>query len=258
MKTIKTPTWPIKIYDLTDIPDLFSEDQSKPSSRIQDLRYSLAVTNGNDVQPYVWLREGTNCTYDPNGRITSKSVDVSCEAGTGTTYSDLFSKQTFGQDPFIAQLPAQFNTGLIRQFLPRVNSSLTYVVVDTAEFPQDCDQSAGSFYAEYSGQYNLTQLYESYRGYSVQVCMPGNLRENPWRATRDRQDIAELLYLKVAINSSGAGSHNITVFKVEANSTAGYFELPNYLNGGSVGRLIDNDLNSHCDEHCIDQGRDIL
>lgn len=38
------------------------------------------------------------------------------------------------------------------------------------------------------------------------------------------------------------------VFKITADTTTGYFELPNYMNGGQAGPLIDGDPDD--DEHC--------
>ena len=85
--------------------------------------------------------------------------------------------------------------------------------------------------------------------------MPGNLTNSPWKATRDRQDITELLYLNVTLEDKSVKTgitDNSTVFKVQANSTAGYFELPNYMNGGP-GPLLEKDPNSACDVHCMPQ-----
>ena len=249
-KTVQTPTWPSTITDLTDIPDLFDSEEAEAGGvyqgdLVQSLRYALGVTSSDDVQAYVWLGKSINCTYDSDGNITDDPLDISCITTAGTTFAGIDAQN----DPFIAQLPAQFNTGLIRQFLPRLNSSLTYDAVNIAEFPQNCGSLPGAFYAEYNGRG------ASYENYSIQACMPGDLTESPWRATRNRQDIAELLYLNITINGFDWPAHSTTVFKVQANSTSGYFELPNLLNGGAPGILLEKDPNLLCDQHCLAQGQ---
>jgi len=151
---------------------------------------------------------------------------------------------TLTNDSFTAQLPALFNTGVIRQFLPRLNSSLIYDAVDVEEFPSGCNTIPGSFYVEYTGQA------ASNDNYSIQACMPGNLTQSPWRNTRKRQDITELLYLKLTLNIVDT-IHKTAVFMVQANSSAGYFELPNYINGGVPGPLLLEGPKVYCDEHCL-------
>lgn len=231
---------------LTDIPQLFSNDKVQQDDLVTYLRYALTATNGDDIQPNLWIRNGHNCSFVSDGSVSAKVLDVGCVTIGGTSFATLNTSQ----DLFISQLPATFSTGLIRQFLPRFNSSLTYDMVDADEFPQDCDQLPGAFYANYTGIDAISS------NYSVQVCMPANLTNSPWKATRDRQDITELLYLNMTATSFAGEHHNATVFKVQANSTAGYFELPNYFNGGP-GPLLDKDPTSLCDEHCLPQGNNI-
>ena len=83
----------------------------------------------------------------------------------------------------------------------------------------------------------------------------GNLTRSPWRATRNRQDITELLYINATINGFDWPRQDTTVFKVQANSSAAYFELPNYLNEGVAGPFLEKDPSSLCDEHCSSQGQ---
>ena len=89
----------------------------------------------------------------------------------------------------------------------------------------------------------------------LQACMPGNLTKSPWKSTRDRQDFTEELFLNVALiqynlNTANTDQQNIVLYKVTVDTTAGYFELPNYLNGEVAGPLLENDPNSLCGEHC--------
>ncbi|KAL4895123.1 hypothetical protein BDV59DRAFT_174484 [Aspergillus ambiguus] len=69
--------------------------------------------------------------------------------------------------------------------------------------------------------------------------MPADMRRSPWRVTRDRQDFSEELYINITYRGPSAieerpGEY---VFKITVNTTAGYFELPNYSNGGRAGPL---------------------
>ena len=89
----------------------------------------------------------------------------------------------------------------------------------------------------------------------LQACMPGNLTKSPWKLTRDRQDFTEELFLNVALiqynlNTANTDQQNIVLYKVTGDTTPGYFELPNYLNGEVAGPLLENDPNSLCGEHC--------
>lgn len=85
--------------------------------------------------------------------------------------------------------------------------------------------------------------------------MPSNVTNNTWIPTRRRQDLTEVLYLNVSVDLVGL-FHNTSVFKVQANSTAGYFELPSYLNNNTAGPLLEQDPDELCleDVHCVLQG----
>ena len=87
--------------------------------------------------------------------------------------------------------------------------------------------------------------------------MPADLRQSPWRSTRDRQDFSEELYINVtmmgytilpAIPAGGS------LYRLTVNTTAGYFELLNYMNGGVVGPLLAKDPNNLCGADCETEG----
>lgn len=73
-----------------------------------------------------------------------------------------------------------------------------------------------------------------------------------WKATRRRQDFPEELYLKITVSTPPTNRtfHN----KITLDTTAGYFELPNYMNRGSPGPLIEDDPTNHCGLNCTAQG----
>lgn len=67
--------------------------------------------------------------------------------------------------------------------------------------------------------------------------MPPNMTKSPWLPTRDRRDFSEELYSNVSVtgifNNTFIGNwQGIALYRVTLNTTAGYFELPNYMNGG--------------------------
>lgn len=85
--------------------------------------------------------------------------------------------------------------------------------------------------------------------------MPRDLTTSPWKSTRDRQDFTEEVYLNVTlihynVNKLNQDQQNSTFHKVTLDTTAGYFELPNYMNGEVAKPLLKKDPNSICGEHC--------
>lgn len=84
--------------------------------------------------------------------------------------------------------------------------------------------------------------------------MPANVTQSPWRPTRNRQDFSEELYLKVSVSFPIDNIPPDNAYKITLNTTAGYFELPNYMNGGTAGPLLDEDPNNICGNHCLPQG----
>ena len=123
------------------------------------------------------------------------------------------------------------------QFMLRMNSSVSFQNVSRTDFPSGCNATSDAYYIEYS--YNTTLL-------NVQVCMPDGASQSPWKATRDRQDTTETMFLDIHSNSlinQATFDNNIgnITFKLTVNTTLGYFELPNYNNSGIAGPLLAKD-----------------
>ncbi len=183
-----------------------------------------------DFQPELWQEGTTHCS-------TNTSISPECYQG-GTTFYDI--NALLG--PYIAQLPSGYQTGFMTQFMPRMNSSVSYANVSQTEFPQNCDTMAGAYYVDYV--YNETLL-------NLQVCMLDNMSQSPWKATRDRQDISEEMFLNLTygtlINPVTIDKNpgNLTL-KLVVNTTLGYFELPNYNNSGVAGPLLAKDPHDPC------------
>ena len=127
------------------------------------------------------------------------------------------------------------------QFMPRLNSSVSLLNVSQAAFPSKCDAIPGAYYIEYS--YNTTLL-------NVKVCMPDGISESPWKATRDRQDTTETMFLDIRFNDlenlADMDKPTNATFKLTVDTTLGYFELPNYNNSGIPGPLLAKDPYDTC------------
>ena len=256
-KTIKIPTRPQKIMNLLDIPDQWAaanEEYSYDYNLIVVMTRS-ALTSATNTQPQALLWQGAGFTCDTM-EILDKAANGSSDGGipsscgTGATFGNLSTLI----DPFLAELPSGYNTGLIRQFIPRINSTARYEVVSAAEYPTNCNAIPGAFFVEYG---NVITANDYTEAWSLQACMPADLRQSPWRSTRDRQDFSEELYINVSqIAHFGEQptppSHFL--YRVAVNTTAGYFELPNYTNGGVTGPLLALDPNNLCGTDCETEG----
>jgi hypothetical protein len=164
------------------------------------------------------------------------------------------------EDPFFAQLPSGFSTGLIRQFAPRINSTARRENITKDEFPQGCDALPDAFYVRYE---NVSAL-NDFPGFAFEACMPANMSAAPWRATRDRQDFSEVLYLAVNLTTAGGWELQVPTgayfTRITVNTSVGFFELPNYMNGGIAGPLLAEDPTirapGKCDLDCETQTLD--
>ena len=216
---------------VSDSENLFEDTYEFSEIDIDRLRSELASVSYSDYQPYLWRKE-LDCGDAYSLKISSQSCST-----TDSTFEDISSIP----QPYTAQLPSGFQTGLVRQFVPRINSSVSYsnITQSTSSF-ESCISASTSYYIEHS--YNKTQL-------TVQVCMPDAL-QSPWKPTGDRQDITERLFLNIHSNESiYVFPYSIpakTTFELVVNSTLGYFELPNYYNKGDAGPLLTKDPRFDC------------
>ncbi|KAF8812041.1 hypothetical protein BYT27DRAFT_6431049 [Phlegmacium glaucopus] len=246
-RTIKTPTSPGVVDRLTDILDLFNTSNSEEMDFMPALvRSAITYTSSTDVQSCLWTSSAIKCGNDTDTGPTP------CALG-GVTLGNM----SLLPQPFLAQLPSGYNTGLIRQFLPRINSSATREVITEADFPANCETLPGSFYVNYAnGSVPGTFIFPF--TWSLIACMPANQNVSPWKPVRTRQDFSEELYLKLSviiIESLRESDNTSVLYKITMNTTAGFFELPNYMNGQLPGPLLDDDPSHYCDSDrdCIHQ-----
>ncbi|KAI3529395.1 hypothetical protein CABS03_07344 [Colletotrichum abscissum] len=217
---------------VTDIPGQFRLKQKENNVLALITRGMLETVSSSQPQAMLWQGDGFNYTCSDasesekmgGGRTSTKS----CR--TAPTLGDIPGLL----DPFLAQFPAGYSTGLIRQFIPRISSVVNVLIMPTESFPTSCNSSQGSFWASYDGEGSVENSYPI----SVQICMPGNLTTSPWKPTRDMQRFTEDLYLNVTLEPADGPLHS--VIKIEMETSAGYFELPNNWNI-KAGKLLEKD-----------------
>ncbi|KAF2866951.1 hypothetical protein BDV95DRAFT_622590 [Massariosphaeria phaeospora] len=124
------------------------------------------------------------------------------------------------------------------QYVPRISSFVEYVEIADEEFRRECrnETERGGFYAQYTHSSTDSDLRVEF---NLTVCMTNDLRISPWKATRDRQDITETLYLNINTCGTTGSSESGVRYKSVASSSLGYFELPSAFNGNKAGPLLD-------------------
>ena len=256
-ETVKTPAFPQTVYNIVDLSEKISTGQC-PLCVDYNLitiltRSAIESTSLDEPQSQLWQRNSSSCTVMADGGTgllgETDGMILSCTQG-GSPLTNM----TALEDPFLAQLNANFSTGLIRQFIPRLNSTATVQEVDDSQWPQDCDRKPGALFKTYE---YINASVNATGSWSITGCMPADQTKSPWQATRRRQDFTEELYLNITLNGFLDVADNYTsrsTYKVVLDTTAGYFELPNYMNGQTAGPLLEDDPNDHCDHECAAQG----
>ncbi|KAL4923116.1 uncharacterized protein BDV17DRAFT_277968 [Aspergillus undulatus] len=256
---IKTPIGAQSINSLLDLAITgpryeYSYPESDNNLITAMARSVLKTATLDEAQAQLWMGAGASC--DPlsdNTPVYNWSATIS-EKRACSAIGPTFGTMDQLPDPFLAELPSGFNTGLIRQFAPRINSTARYESVTAEEFPADCQSIENGLFVEYA---NTTGPSNYPQTWGIQVCMPSNATQSPWRATRDRQEFSEVMYLNITIDGYQAGfygKYGNAIYRVTLHTTAGYFELPNYMNGGLAGPLLDKDPSELCDSNCESQG----
>ncbi|KAJ7051148.1 hypothetical protein C8F01DRAFT_1175969 [Mycena amicta] len=244
-KTTQTPTYPQLITNLVDIPDHFD-----PFEGSFDFGYVTALTRARLTSTTMTQPQMNLWSQAPDcNTLTQANNSLFCGLGGGQ-YS--LANMTSLQDPFFSQLPVGFSTGLVKQFAPRINSTAHRENITAAAFPVNCDKIPDALFLRYANASNEGS-------YAVEICMPANVTASPWKSQRSRQDFGEELYLNITLFGFNgfqayAGANKSFYSKITLDTTAGYFELPNYMNGGVNGPLIADDPSHYCDLSCEPQG----
>jgi len=198
------------------------------------LALSLASLSGHESQPYLW---STNATY----KATGKKFGQDSLVPDSLNYW-IFQRKNIsdsGEEPvpdfFAAGVPTGTTTGVLRQHLMRLNSSVSCQEIDPSEFPSRCP-----------GDHPLTVFWEHVVNASVRICVPGDYATFPWALNRSRQELLEEIY--ISMEDTGIGSSwgpgyvelNLTsTIHCVARTTRGYFELGNNWNDNMYGPLLE-------------------
>ena len=169
---------------------------------------------------------------------------------------DLSGYQALPLDFFSSALPVGSNTGVLRNLATRMNTSIDCHLIPQSDFPATCPNKNG-FFREFSNIANDSDPYPFYSGilypghprYRGRICVPVRELESPWINIADRQDIQEDLWIDFQSSNpthpKGFGGYYLGlaervnfIQRCTSNSTLGFFELPNYWNGQTVGPLL--------------------
>ena len=226
--SVKTPAFPKDGPRLFDLPDINSKSEVNALLATVLARWAMQSVQANESQAQFW-QEHVQCT-EP---LLRKGNSWVCPSTI--TFSNVASlKPPYG--PFMVQLPANYSTGLLLQYAPRVNISTTYERISATEI-SNCESQPHALSLNFSK--NSVDP-PTVTDWGLQACMPGSL-ETPWKATRARQDFSEVLFLNVTypdLTGRSLGGLVSEYTKVIMNPTAGYFELPNIMDDQVSGALL--------------------
>ena len=235
-RTRHVPTYPVLMGQISDLSRMIAEQDEDTGSDVVQARSAFSKADKHTWQPQLWEKGGHQ------------------QFSTFKNLSEM-------NDPFYSPLPNGFNGGVLRQYAPRINSNATVQIIERDEYPLDCGSDDDNLFASYSSVYtrypNNAHLYS--RSFEISACMVVSSTVSPWTETRNRQNFTETLYINVTnpdIDYSTSPLANGTLFRISLNTTAGYFELPSYMNNQTAGPLLDTDPTGDCDEGgygCIQQ-----
>ena len=251
--TVKTPIYTSRVYRILDIPDMFrgTSDVDDDGTVVLMTRDALSSTSATDTQSQLWQSAAFTCDgKELRDRLFGDDHSATPAAcGYGATLGNISGLV----EPFFAQLPSAFSTGLIRQFTPRFDSTATYYTIDAADYPVNCSQRENGYYVTY-----INNASDTGHPWSVEVCMPDDLSSTPWKNTRMRQDFLETLFINISRADAGQTLEpGGSLYRIVLHTTAGYFQLPNYMNDEAPGELLEQDPNLFCDDMCEAQGQEV-
>src|SRR6266480_2203409 len=86
-----------------------------------------ALATSTNVVPQAQLWQGAGYTCD----AIKLNGSVPFSYSVGVTFGNMSSLS----NPFLAELPSGYSTGLIRQFIPRINSTAQYQEISASQYP---------------------------------------------------------------------------------------------------------------------------
>ncbi|PYI02326.1 hypothetical protein BO78DRAFT_410745 [Aspergillus sclerotiicarbonarius CBS 121057] len=231
---------PSQVMPLLADADITGLSQVQSITTVGDTRASINYATQYDSQPNIWRTPDSVCNSSMSWAYSCERDSV--EGGYATYFYDLRGNSTFVSVPVNSA-----TTGIISDHAFRFNTSVVSGEVSEDSYPDTCG-GPGSFSA--STVANLSDLDASYQipesangVMEFKVCALGDSQLFPWNLTRNRQDIAEEAYVyfnSVAMSFLTNGSRTTSwTQRIRANTTAGYFMLPNYMNNYETGPLLE-------------------
>ena len=139
---------------------------------------------------------------------------------------------------FISSFPAGTDTAILPQLALRINSSIGCQAIPTQSFPEVCP-GPNPFEIVYSyAETAPTVKNHDTPSFDFSICVPGDSEYSPWGSGRDRQDISEEMYLSLYQAENITGQEISLTYHCVLNTTAGYFELPNYWDNHAAGNIL--------------------
>ncbi|KAF4161810.1 hypothetical protein CNMCM6936_002963 [Aspergillus lentulus] len=129
-KTIKRVGYPVSLTQITDFTDLFPDRGPDIGLDATKLRATLALTVNTVVQPRLWSSD--------NGIVSLQDKSYYTSSAWQTKSQNTLANISTITDPFWAELPTSTNTGLLRQFAPRINSTAIWENNSAATLPEGC------------------------------------------------------------------------------------------------------------------------
>lgn len=170
----------------------------------QEVLSELAIASLNDLKPHLW-----NDTHNTD----VKQVAL----------------RNLWNNTFVASIEQGISTGVLKQHIMRLNSSVSCEKIDRSAFPSPCP-----------GEKPFERTF-SHDGNFTRICVPGKLGTSPWTLSRSRQDIQEEMFLDILEECEIGvprlvGFRNLTsqyTLRCTASTTRGYFELGHYRNSNN-------------------------
>jgi hypothetical protein len=220
---------------------------TSPMSSVQDFYRPYGDCKYNPVAPRVvgWDMEPAQIAENLLDGVVQQLVGEMAIAGVSDVKANLWANMStpepaeqillnLNSESFVATLVQGTTTGVLREHIMRLNSSVSCQRIPRSQFPSSC-----------AGEHPFTISFQ-HGGNFTRVCIPGFWGLSPWTQSRSRQDICEDLYLDILeqleFNPGLVDEKNYTrdyTLHCSANTTRGYFELGNYRNNYTWGPLLE-------------------
>jgi hypothetical protein len=187
----------------------------------------LASISIDEYQPNLW---NVDAIYESNPLVFDRDFDSQSKSLRYRVFQRALPYF------FVAGLPVGSSTGVLRQHLMRLNSSLSCEEIDPDDFPSLCP-----------GDQPFNVSWEGVIGTDVRVCVPGNYTAVPWTPSRNRQEHAEEMYIDIKDtnipsntewDSANPPFDTSSTIRCTATTTRGYFELGNDWNNNTYRPLL--------------------